>query len=185
MQRWAKCLPMNTLPKSLTPELLNFCRSISNDRPIYVRSKMSSDAKASACFDNVARKIDRAGGTIAYGWAIWHITGLYFEAEHHGVWRNRRGELVDVSPQLGNVSKILFLPDAFAVYDVRKFRPNVIALANDGALASEFVTLARARNSILDRHRTGEYIAVTLNAVDQIELGRITSRLNELFSLVR
>lgn len=180
---WARCLLMSTLPKSLTPELRDFCRSISNDRPIYVRSKLSSDAQASACFDNVARKIDRAGGTIAYGWAIWHIPGLYFEAEHHGVWRNRRGELVDVSPQLGNASKILFLPDASAVYDARQFRTNVIAPANDGALASEFVALARARNSILDRYRTGEYIAVSLSAADQAELDRITLRLNELWKL--
>lgn len=183
MQPWAMCMPMNTLPKSITPALLAFCRSISSDRPVYIRSKLSSDAQASACFDNVARKIERAGGTIAFGWAIWHIPGLYFEAEHHGVWRNRRGELIDVSPQLGKVSKILFLPDASAVYDAKQFRTNVIAPANEGGLAIEFAALARARNAILARYRTDEYIAVTLSNADQTELSRITLRLNELWVL--
>lgn len=174
---------MNTLPRSITPELLEFCRSISSDRPVYIRSKVSSDAEPSACFDNVQRKIGRAGGTIAYGWAIWHIPGLYFEAEHHGVWRNRRGELLDVSPQLGNVSKILFLSDAGAAYDPTKFRSNVIAPVNDSAVANEFVAMAKARNSILDRYRTGEYIAVMLSAYDQANLERITGRLNGLWKL--
>ncbi|MBF9151686.1 hypothetical protein [Novosphingobium jiangmenense] len=172
---------MNTVPKSITPELKSFCQSISSDRPVYIRSKRSSDAQASACFDNVARKISRAGGSIAYGWAIWQIPGLYFEAEHHGVWRNRRGDLLDVSPQLGDVAKILFLPDAAAVYDPSRFRSNVIAPASNSPVAIEFVAMAKARNAILDRYRTDEYIAVTLSAADQAALDAITLRLNDLW----
>ncbi|MGE4304593.1 MAG: hypothetical protein AB7E24_11250 [Novosphingobium sp.] len=174
---------MNTLPKSITPELLSFCQSISSERPVYVRSNRSSDAQMSACFDNVTRKITRAGGTIAYGWAVWHIPGLYFEAEHHGVWCNRNGKLIDVSPQLGDVSKVLFLPDPTAVYDPSQFRSNVIAPVNDTPIATEFVAMAKARNAILDRYRTGEYIAVTLSAADQSALDTITRRLNELWKL--
>lgn len=179
----AKRMPMNTLPKSITQELLGFCQSISSERPVYVRSKRSSDAQMSACFDNVARKISRAGGAVAYGWAIWHMPGLYFEAEHHGVWRKRNGELIDVSPQLGDVSKILFLPDAAAVYDPTRFRSNVIAAVEDTPIATEFVALAKARNTILDRYRTGEHIAVMLSAADQSTLDTITHRLNELWKL--
>lgn len=180
---YAMHLPMNTLPKSITPELKSFCQSISPDRPVYVRSKRSSDSQASACFDNVARKISRAGGSIAYGWAIWHMPGLYFEAEHHGVWRNRRGGLLDVSPQLGDVTKILFLPDSTAVYNPSQFRSNVIAPANDSPVAIEFVAMAKARNAILDRYRTDEYIAATLSAADQAALDAITLRLNDLWKL--
>ncbi|BBB13965.1 hypothetical protein SPYCA_3223 [Sphingopyxis sp. FD7] len=129
----------------------------------------------------MARKISRAGGSIAYGWAIWHIPGLYFEAEHHGVWRNRRGDLLDVSPQLGDVSEILFLPDSTAVYNPSQFRSNVITPANDTPVAIEFVAMAKARNAILDRYRTDEYIAVTLSAADQAALDAIKLRLSDLW----
>jgi hypothetical protein len=76
---------MSTVPKTLSLALLAFCRTISAERPLYVRSKPSADTQMSASFDNVVRKIERAGGKTIYGWAIWHVPGLYFEAEHHGV----------------------------------------------------------------------------------------------------
>jgi hypothetical protein len=111
------------------------------------------------------------------------MAGLYFEAEHHGVWRNRRGDLLDVSPQLGDLTKILFLPDSTAVYNPSQFRSNVIAPANDSPVAIEFVAMAKARNAILDRYRTDEYIAVTLSTADQAALDAITLRLNDLWKL--
>ena len=45
---------------------------------------------------NLARKVGRAGGEISYEWAIWHVPHLYFEAEHHGVWRSRQGAMINV-----------------------------------------------------------------------------------------
>lgn len=144
---------MNTLPMQLTPRLLAFCRSISPERPVFVRSKPSRDAVLSECFNNVARKIERAGGTTACGWAIWHLRGVYFEAEHHGVWRKRSGELVDVSPQLNNYPKILFLPDPTAVYDPQQFRGNLIEPDGDDPRAVEVATLLRERYRLLDAER--------------------------------
>lgn len=172
---------MSTVPKTLSPALLAFCRTISAKRPLYVRSKPSADAQMSACFDNVVRKIERAGGKTIYGWAIWHVPGLYFEAEHHGVWRNRQGALLDVSPQLGQVAKILFLPDPDAIYDPKQFRSNRLAPVDDSPLATEFVTLATARNQLLDAYRTGEYVVAMLSAADQAELNRIDRRLKDIW----
>jgi hypothetical protein len=172
---------VNTVPKAITPALLAFCRQVSTARPIYVRSRPGSDAQPSACFDNVARKVERAGGDIAYGWAIWHVPGLYYEAEHHGVWRNRQRALLDVSPQLDQVPKILFLSDSDAVYDPAAFRPNRFKAANDSALALEFVELARARNDLLNRYRS-EYTIAMLTPIDQDELGRIDQRMKEIWA---
>jgi hypothetical protein len=45
------------------------------------------------------------------GWAIWTVPGIYLEAEHHGVWQNKRGDLIDVSPQMNAGRRLLFLPD--------------------------------------------------------------------------
>lgn len=179
----ARLIAMNTVPKNLTPALMTFCREISSERAVFIHSKPSSDAQHSACFDNVARKIARAGGQTAYGWAIWHVPGLYFEAEHHGVWRNRQGALLDVSPQLEQVPRILFLPDTTAIYDPKNFRANIFKAANDGPLASEFVLLARARNDIINRYRNDEYVTVRISDADKMKIGCIDLRLQQLLSL--
>lgn len=172
---------MSTVPKTITPALLAFCSQISTARPMYVRSRPASDAQLSACFDNVARKVARAGGDIVYGWAIWHVPGLCYEAEHHGVWRNRQRALLDVSPQLGQVTKIMFLPDPDAVYDPVSFRPNLLKAVNDSLLAVEFVGLAAARNDLLNRYRS-EYRIAMLTPIDQDELGRIDRRMKEIWA---
>lgn len=171
---------MSTVPKSLSPKLLEFCRSIAPARPIYIKSKPSADAKTSACFDNVHRKIERAGGQLAYGWAIWHVPGLHFEAEHHGVWKNRQGALLDVSPQLHRVPKILFLPDPEATYDPKNARSNIYKAANDSPTATEFVTLATRRQTIIQSYRTDEHIIAMLSDADQREVSHIDGRLRQL-----
>lgn len=174
---------MSTVPKAITPPLLAFCGGISRERPIYVRSKPGADAQISACFDNVSRKILRAGGEVTYGWAIWHVPGLYFEAEHHGIWRNRQGALLDVSPQLANVSKILFLPDPDAIYDRQFFRPNIIKAVDETPVAVEFAALANDRNALINSYRSAEYSIAMLNSADQAKLGLIDRRMKELWAL--
>ena len=174
---------MFTVPRQITPELLRFCRTISPEPPVFIRSVPGPGAESGWCFDNVVRAIARDGGERVFGWAIWQIPDLYFEAEHHGVWRRPEGELVDVTPQLGGASQILFLPDPAAVYDPPNFRPNIMAEAGDAAIASEFVALARARIAIqrsywIDEHSSAEY-----SDDDQRELDRIQLRLDEILAL--
>jgi hypothetical protein len=174
----------NTVPPKITEPLLAFCRAIAPGRPQFIPSKPSADAQPSACFDNTLLKITRAGGSIAYGWAIWSRPGIYFEAEHHGVWRNRRGDLVDVSPQFNGARKILFLPDADARYDPLKHRSNVLRPASDNPLAVEFVALANRRNQIQDAYREGGNRIAMFTLSDQRELGEILRRLQELLQLL-
>lgn len=173
---------MSTVPRSLGPAVLTFCAEISAAKPIYIRSKPSADAQMSACFDNVARKVARAGGAICYGWAIWHVAGLYFEAEHHGVWKNRQGALLDVSPQLGAVPKIVFLPDPEAVYDAKRFRPNILKAVDGSRLGQEFVRLSLERNAIVNRYRTNEYVLAMFNRTDQSAIGNIDGRLRAIWT---
>ncbi len=84
----------NTVPRSLTAALLQFCASIAHAEPVFIPSIPFKRAATSFCFENVAQRVDEKGGSIAYGWAIWHLPGLYFEAEHHAVWRNKLGNLI-------------------------------------------------------------------------------------------
>jgi hypothetical protein len=173
---------IDTVPSKITEPLLAFCRTISPHPPKFIPSRPSADAQASACFDNVGRKVSRAGGSIACGWAIWRLPGVYFEAEHHGVWRNRRGELVDVSPQINGARRILFLPDPEVQYDPLGYRSNVLQPASDDPLAVEFVQLANRRNAIQDAYREGGVRMAVFSSSDQRELAEIQLRLQAIWA---
>ena len=172
---------IDTVPRALTPELLAFCAKLSPHRPRFIPSKPAKDAEASGCFDNVASKISRAGGSTAYGWAIWSHTGLYHEAEHHGAWRRRGGDLVDVSPQLNGARRILFLPDERATYDPNEPRPNVIEAASHHPAVVELVELQRERYAIEHAYRVGGNRLALFTITDQRRLGEIERRSRELW----
>lgn len=170
----------DTVPKIITVGIRAFCRTLSDEAPVFVRCRPDGDAVASGCFDNVARKVARAGGSIASGWAIWTTPGVYHEAEHHGVWRRRTGELVDVSPQPNLPKRILFLPAPDAVYDPLVHRNNVLEAASDDPAAVEFVTLGNRRNEIHGAYRAGGNRLALFTLADQKELGVIETRLKIL-----
>ncbi len=170
----------DTLPRAITAEMRAFCRNIADGDPVFVRCRPDNDAVASECFDNVARKVGRAGGSVVSGWAIWTTPGVYFEAEHHGVWRRRTGELVDVSPQPRLPKRILFLPDPDSVYDPLVHRNNVLAAASSDPDAIEFVALGNRRNEIHGAYRAVGNRLALFTLSDQKELGAIETRLKAL-----
>jgi len=176
-------LSPNTVPKAVTPELLAFCRSISKVEPMFITSVPVQGAVQSFCFENVQRKIRRSGGTTAYGWAIWHIPGLYFEAEHHGVWRNKTGGLIDVSPQLGGRRRLLFLPDERAGYDSRYPRQNIMGPDGDSPEAHELAELGNRRHSVMMRCRVPGTAEIRLYDADQLELAQIDQRIQALLGV--
>lgn len=174
----------DTVPRTVTPEIRAFCRTFAAGDPVFVRCRPDKDAIASECFDNVARKVARAGGSIVSGWAIWTTPGVYLEAEHHGVWRRRTGELVDVSPQPNLPRRILFLPDPAAVHDPLAPRDNVLVAIGDDPAAVEFVALGNRRNKIHGAYRVGGNRLALLPRSDQEELGAIEARLRTLSALL-
>ncbi|MCC4233382.1 hypothetical protein LL253_11850 [Sphingobium soli] len=167
----------NTVPAAITPDLMHFCRRIADAVPVFVTSVPFRSSGASFCFGNVERKIAKSGGDIAYGWAIWHISDLYYEAEHHAVWRNKAGNLIDVSPQLGGRRRLLFLPDESAVYDPWKPRSNIMFPADDTPLAIEMARLGRARQELFARCRIPGSAELRLYEQDQLELADINQRI--------
>lgn len=173
---------IDTTPKAITSDIRTFCLSIAPARPVFARCRPDKDATPSECFDNVARKVDRAGGTAVSGWAIWTVARLYLEAEHHGVWRNRHGELVNVTPQPNRPKRILFLRDDATPYEPASFRSNIMHPASDEPLAIEFVELARRRNAVQDAYRKGGDKLALFTISDQRELGLINQRLQQIWS---
>lgn len=170
----------NTVPGSITSSILEFCRSIAPNEPAFIISVPLRRSATSFCFENVDRKIARNGGSKVFGWAIWHIPDRYFEAEHHAVWRNKNGGLIDVSPQMGQRRRMLFLPDPSAVYDPKCPRPNVLAPDGTSPEALEFVQLGNQRNALLMRCRIPGSAEIRLFDADQNELAAINRRIQKL-----
>ena len=169
----------NTVPRSLTPALLQFCASIASAEPVFIPSVPIKRAVTSFCFDNVAQKVREKGGSIACGWAIWHLPGLYFEAEHHAVWRNKLGNLIDVSPQMGGRKRLLFLLDESATYDPFALRPNIMAPDGNSERARQMVDLGNRRHALLIRCRVPGTAEIRLYEHDQVDLAEIDRQIRE------
>jgi len=106
-----------TTPKAVSPEVRAFCQRISPDHaPTYVPVQPDAEALPSECFNNVASKVERDGGTLVYGWLIWEWPRVFVEAEHHAVWE-KDGALTDITPHVNGERRILFLPDPARAYD--------------------------------------------------------------------
>ena len=103
-------------PATLTPAVLEFCRSVCNEAPIFLRIEPLSEAVVGDCFPLVDRVVQERGGTAYYGWRIWVWPHVMIEAEFHSVWRDPDGVLHDYSPAPFDTDRILFLPDANREY---------------------------------------------------------------------
>lgn len=170
----------NTVPRSLTPSLLGFCVSIASAEPVFIPSIPIKRAVTSFCFDNVAQRVTEKGGSIAYGWAIWHMPGLYFEAEHHAVWRNKLGNLIDVSPQMAGRKLLMFLSDESAINDPFAVRPKFMAPDGDSERARQMVELGNRRHALLIRCRVPGTAEIRLYEHDQFELAEIDRQIRDV-----
>lgn len=107
------------VPPDITPEILALCAQTGScEQPRFVVTRIPRDAVLNDCFNNVTKRIDREGGRMHLGWAIWEWPGVMVEAELHGVWERPNGELVDLNPREHRCERILFLPHAGVAYDV-------------------------------------------------------------------
>lgn len=100
-----KYLAMTARPGDRATELLG---RLTTSGPVLIPSVPGSDAGLGLCYANVAAVCRAAGGRMVTGWSLWELPGVYYFAEHHAVWRRPGGALACVTPQLGDVTEILF-----------------------------------------------------------------------------
>ncbi|MBI2816545.1 MAG: SEC-C domain-containing protein [Acidobacteria bacterium] len=107
-------------PDPAAPHVLAFCNRISpGARPVRLPIRAEPGCLPRECFPNVQQKVEREGGHIRYGWALWEWPRVFIEAEHHAVHEAPDGSLTDVTPSIPEDPQTarLFLPDNAAVYD--------------------------------------------------------------------
>ncbi len=138
------------VPEAITPKVLELCTKIgSRFRPGFVSISAEPDCEPADCFANVSRKVNRDGGSIRVGWAIWEWPGVFIEGEHHAIYEPPAGSCIDITPSSRGITKRLFLRDDKATYDFQNEgvrRDNVrLALADD-SLIEELFKAARKLN---------------------------------------
>ena len=167
------------VPGAITPRVLELCEKIgSMFRPEFVDVSAELGCEMADCFANVGRKVNRDGGSIRVGWAIWEWPGVFIEAEHHAVYEPPAGSpLIDITPGSGGITKRLFLRDDNASYDFEHEgvrRDNVrLALADDPLIEELFKASRRLNDFYNELPGVG---MITIHASEDRELQKLQRR---------
>jgi hypothetical protein len=99
-------------------------------------------ARLKNCFINVGEKIEKQGGNVRYGWAIWF--GLHLcEAEFHSVWESPDQLLIDITPRNQQFDKIFFVPIDGFVYTGQSIG-NIRLNITNNSVVDDFICVANA-----------------------------------------
>ena len=100
-------------------ELAAACLAEFGAAPTIVPVQKVPTAKALHCFWNVDAHAAEHGGAAIFGWAIFEWPHLFWEAQHHAVWRDPAGQLIDITPPAApGTRETLFVEDAGAFFDI-------------------------------------------------------------------
>jgi len=119
-----------TTPRKITEDILIFCKEIDPEsKPLFVEVHPVRDVRFNYCLTDVPQYAQQHGGKAVFGWIIWEVPGLLFEAEFHTCFRDKDENLTDITPKPDGESRILFLPDSHRVYQnkyVKGFRKTTV-----------------------------------------------------------
>lgn len=149
------------MPKETTPT-----KVIPRSKIIVVPVMLESPAPKNECFLNVNTVVEKIGGELISGWAIWQWANILIEAEAHAVWKNPSGDLIDITPHDGE-KEIFFLPDDKVVYRGMRIPSRRMALT-ESSLVKEFIHLLEQRDMILCNPK-GNYVSLPTDLVSHIE----------------
>lgn len=167
-------MPVST-PKKIDDSIKKFCNSIQpNHSPTFVDFFEVPKCKEGECFYNVQEMVKHNGGEIIYGWTVWSWPNVYMEAEHHAVWRNPGGQLLDVTPKVHSEKIVLFLPDPLRSYDfaTEKRLDNIRSSLTQDPLVSQFLQLSGEVTALIEKNSTGRLASLGDDYM-QLEIRRI------------
>src|SRR5262245_1329679 len=108
---------------------------------LFIRIPVQIDplSRENDCYPNCVAKVERDGGNVVVGWRRTRATtdvNLIATVDHHAVWRNPSGALIDISSRIhifnGRLEIITdrysyFMPDASATFEDGRARPSSTA----------------------------------------------------------
>ena len=154
-----------TTPEKITGQVTSFCeRILRGAKPVHVPVRSRFASQPNECFYNVRDAVDSEGGNAVYGWTIWIWPGVLIEAEHHAVWEQANGALIDVTPKDDGEKRVLFLRDDRNLFDFEKVRrrDNIRHALSSGSVVRNFIDA----NAALDAYYTANSVGrqITLHA---------------------
>lgn len=133
-----------TTPRLITEQVRAFCRVQHWLAPVFAPVEIGGEAREDNCFYNVRSLVERAGGSLCLGWCIWLWPKVFIEGEHHCIWRDPSGRLVDVTPKADGEARVVFAEDPGATFDW------------DGPLRRDNI-----RRSLVADRRVAEYLELS------------------------
>jgi hypothetical protein len=98
-------------PKLSSVTLARFCDAEGFERPRRLPVIPASGALIDCCYPNVVRQITLHGGSMIQGYKVIEFPKLMLQAIHHAVWLDRKGRMVDVTPDQRGWRTIVFACD--------------------------------------------------------------------------
>ncbi|HLB72912.1 MAG TPA: SEC-C metal-binding domain-containing protein [Sedimentisphaerales bacterium] len=160
------------IPIRITEQIFEVCRQIDQSQtPYYVSVKPDPESQRDECFFNVKSKVEKAGGQIEFGWAIWEWPNLMVWADFHAIWISPEDERIDITPTPG-FEKILFLPDSKRTYDYNcsyyRVPLRYFPVSND-PLVAELITVKQQLFDIEEEHSSGREVILEGHALGRRE----------------
>lgn len=149
---------MEIVPFSITDDVLKLCKRINTNDPVYISVIPEKFAIINECFKNVENIVNSRGGERINGWAIWKMANILIEAEAHSVWKNEKGDLIDITPHVNGEKRILFLPDDKMEYKGENI-DNVRMALTESVLVKEYIELNNEYFKILQQYKPHEIIS--------------------------
>ncbi len=131
-----------TTPSTISAEILQFCAMISPEPPVMLPVHPAPYSLLSECFNNVDAVLADYGGERILGWLIWERAGAFIECEHHAIWKDEHGNLIDITPHADGEAQILFLRDDSAVPLPTTGLPNRMKATSRSLTVKRYVEIA-------------------------------------------
>jgi hypothetical protein len=178
-------------PTEISEKALELCvRIVPGSRPVFLDVTPDPGCKPEDCFENVRQKVEKEGGRIQYGWALWEWSRVFIEAEHHAVYESVAGPpWLDLTPCLRGSHRRLFLPDDSATYNFNDEgfrRDNIRVALSDDPDIEELFKASKRRSAFYNQLPGVGQIHISISEARELEkierrLARATAALAEKY----
>ncbi|MBV1900761.1 MAG: SEC-C domain-containing protein [Kordiimonadaceae bacterium] len=162
-----------TTPKKIGGSTRDFCSFLNNRaQPQFINVSPGTGAIENECFLNVQRQAKSSGGKLVFGWRIWLWEGVCIEAEHHGIWEQLNGTLLDITPTPHGESKILFVRDDEATFDFVQFkrRDNIRKPITNDPNVRDYLTVSAQMQSLMEQYSVGREIKIPVEVIKPLAM---------------